>query len=249
MTLFTIKKATVIYLLISSIIFTLSCSLSFATEDLASFCFKRPINLVEAQKNLEFLLLPHEQIYLRTKDYCIDVNTSTDRAKLLEKFLRKSYTLVEETRIRRPLVEGSLNNQNCQLELKTTKKKKVENTDAQVGIKNGIAISSGVETASEVSTSEILLGLGKPGFLEMDGHSLYVECSGGGRGIYQLVFSYSELYRSKVSSEVTVKQGESVQIAQITNDLNNKSKMLGLPESIYQEAAGSENINYELQIK
>ncbi|MBC7712799.1 MAG: hypothetical protein H7177_05645 [Rhizobacter sp.] len=165
----------------------------------------------------------------------------------MEKFLRKRYTLVAETEGTKDLASGMLNNQNCQLELKTTKKKKVESTNARAGNTNNI--SSVSKDFAEVSTSQILLGLGKPGILELEGKSLYVECSGGPRGIYQLLFSYSEQYKAKVSTQVTVRQGEPVQIAQITNDLNNKSKTLGLPESIYQEAAGSENISYELQIK
>lgn len=201
---------TVIYqqLISSLLLILLISSPSYATDDLVSFCFQPSTQLAEAQKSLEFLLLPREQVFPRPADHCFDVSTSTDRTKLLEKFLRKRYTLVAET-----------------------------------------GVSSGSSEQNEVSTSQLLLGMGKPGTLDLFGRSLSVECRGGHRGIYQLVFSYSELWRSKVSTEVSVKQGEVVNVGSITNELDNKSKMLGLPETIYQVSKGSENISYELQIK
>ncbi|MBC7428410.1 MAG: hypothetical protein H7336_07345 [Bacteriovorax sp.] len=243
---FTIKKVTVIYRLINSLFFILVINTSFATEDLVSFCFEPQVNLAGAQKSLEFLLLPTEQVTPRQGAHCFEINTSPDRSKLLEKYLRKSYTLVVD-RGARELGTGSLNNQNCQIELKTTNKKKINSTNVRVGSKNIISTVSKDKT--EVSTSQLLLGLGKPGTLDLEGRSLFVECSGAGRDIYQLTFSYSEEYKSKVSTQVTVKRGEPVKIAEITNDLNSKSKTLGLPETLYQEATGAENISYELEIK
>lgn len=243
--LFTIKKATVIYQLISSLLLILISSSSFAAEDLASFCFERTTNLAVAQKSLEFLLLPREQVFLRPADHCFDVNTSTDRSKLLEKFLSKRYTLIAETGVSKDLVE--LSNSNCQIELKTSRKKKVNTTGASIGANNSAA--TGTIEQNEVSTSQLLLGPGKPGILDLEGRSLNVTCSGGHRGIYQLVFYYSEQWRSKVSTEVTASPGETINIGNITNELDSKNKSLGLSESSYQKTTGTENINYELQIK
>lgn len=238
---------TVIYqqLISSLLLILLISSSSYATDDLVSFCFQPSTQLAEAQKSLEFLLLPREQVFPRPADHCFDVSTSTDRTKLLEKFLRKRYTLVAETGV--SLEVEDLSRQNCQIELKTIRKQNVTSSQASIGIKTGI--SSGSREQNEVSTSQLLLGMGKPGTLDLLGRSLSVECRGGHRGIYQLVFSYSEQWRSKVSSEVSVKQGEVVNVGSITNELDNKSKMLGLPETIYQVSKGSENISYELQIK
>lgn len=106
----------------------------------------------------------------------------------------------------------------------------------------------GSRSTQEVSTSQLLLGSGRPGTLELEGRSLYIECRKTQSGIYQLIFSYSEIYLAKVSSEINVKRGEVVQIAQITNDLDTKSKTLGLPQSLYQSAQGQENIRYELKV-
>lgn len=244
MILSTIKKATAIYRLISSLLFIVLSFPSYASEDLVSYCFEQTTNLAEAQKNLAFLLLPKEKVFPRPEQNCFDVLTSTDRSKLLEKFLSKRYTLISEPGM--PSATESIQAQQCQLELKTTKTKEVNTRDFRLGRTSNARV--GTRSTQEVSTSQILLGSGRPGSLELEGRSLYIECRKTESGIYQLIFSYSEIYRAKVSSEVNVKKGESVQIAQITNDLASKSKTLGLPQSLYRDIEGQENISYELKV-
>ncbi len=191
---------------------------------------------------MEFLLLPREKVFMRSKDRCFDIVTSGDRAKLLEKFLRKRYNLVEEISTTEAAPE-----EHCRLEFKVLREKKVETKNLQLGASNSaLAAESSVQ---EGSTSELLLGLGKPGLLDLEGKSLAVECRKGATGIYQLIFSFSEAYRSRVSSEVSLKQGEILNVAQVTKDLNNKSKVLGLPVTLYNEVEGQEATRYELRIK
>lgn len=220
---------------------------TFAGDDLASFCFERSTNLIEAQKSLQFLLLPKEQVFLRMEDNCFEVTTSTDRSKLLEKFLSKRYTLVAETGVSKEVED--LTKKNCQVELTTTRKKKVSDIKAQIGLINDPKASVSSQSQDEVTVSQLLLGMGIPGVLEVNGKALHITCSGGYKGFFQLVFYYSEQSRAKVSTEMTVKQGEAVSVGNIVNELNEKSKSLGLPESSYSKASGFENINYELQIK
>lgn len=220
-------------------------SKSFAQEDLASFCFPKSTNLKNASDSLGFLLLPKERVFPRPQDNCFDVNTSTDRAKLLEKFLRKRYTLISET-------EGLSNaakveTQHCQIEFTTKRTKNTDSKEIQIGVQNNT--SAGSNSVQELSTASLLLGVGKPGSLELEGRSLFVECSTGGTGIFNLVFSYSELYRSKVSSSVTLRTNEPLEVAQVINDLNQKSKNLGLPQTQYYENVGTEKISYELKVR
>ena len=239
---FTIKKATAIYRLISSFLILLT-SLSFAQDDLASFCFSRNVSLNEAKNSMEFLLLPREKVFLRNEDNCFDVVTSPDRAKLLEKFLRLRYNLISETGIsaQSEVVE------HCQLEFRTTRLRKVDSKNFRVGSTNSAEANS--RDLKDVSAAQILLSPGKPGVLDLEGKSLFVECRKGASDYYQLVFSFTELNKAKVTSEITVRKNELLNVAQITNDLNNKSKTLGIPETIYQDAKGQETITYELQIK
>lgn len=238
----TIKKAIVIYRLISSALFLFLSFQSFAQEDLASFCFERNVKLEEARDSLSFLLLPKEQVFLRSKDHCIDISTSTNRVNLLEKFLRKRYTLLKDYKETEPKIE-----EHCQIELISKKKKNTDAKNVRLGTQNSIGVGS--TSVEEVSNSKILLGIGKPGTLEMEGRALYVECRPGQSGYYNLTFSYSEMYRTKVSTEVNLKAGEPLAIAQVTNDLGQKSKTLGLPETLYKDIQGKENITYELIVR
>lgn len=244
MILLTIKKATAIYRLISSLLFIVLSFPTYASEDLVSYCFEQTTNLQEAQQSLSFLLLPKEKVFPRPEQNCFDVLTSTDRSKLLEKFLSKRYTLISEQGV--STRSENIQAQQCQLELKTTKTKEINTREFRLGRANDAKVGS--RTRQEVSISQLLLGSGRPGTLELEGRSLYIECRKSESGTYQLIFSYSEIYRMKVSSEVSVKRGEVIQIAQITNDLASKSKTMGLPQSVYRDVEGQENISYELKV-
>ncbi|MBY0415634.1 MAG: hypothetical protein K2Q18_15780 [Bdellovibrionales bacterium] len=179
---------------------------------------------------------------MRPREHCFDVTTSTNRINLLEKFLGKRYTLIRDEKDQEPRIMES-----CEIELLAKKMKKMDSKNLRLISQNSIGV--GQSAREEVSTSKILLGAGKPGTLEMEGRSLYIECKKGAAGIFNLTFSYSELYRAKVSSEVSVKADEPVQIAQITNELKEKSKTLGLPETLYQDVQEKENVSYELSVR
>jgi hypothetical protein len=221
---------------------------SFASEDLETFCFKAPSNLGEVRDSISFLLLPKEKVFLRQEAHCVDILTSTDRVKLLEKFLSKRYTLIKEV----PLGEKaetnlSLNDFHCQLELTTTRTKKAIESELAAGNMNRLRARENTE--KQVEVSQILLSLGKPGTLDLDKKSLLVECRKGSTGVYQLIFSFSEVDRARVSSEISVKQNEVVSIAQIASDLNEKNKTLGIPQTILEEIQSRENIEYQLKVK
>ena len=243
MILFTIKKATAIYRLINSFLFIVFSLPSYASVDLVSYCFENKTNLAGVESSLSFLLLPREKVFLRPEQNCIDVLTSNDRANLLEKFLSKRFTLINEGGRRASEV---IQEEQCQIELKTTKKKLTNTKDFKLGNKNRANV--GTDSIQEVSTSQLLLGSGRSGSLDLEGRSLYIECRKTTAGIYHLVFSYNEKDRAKVSSEISVTRGEVVQIAQVTNELDTKNKTLGIPQSQYQTTQGQENISYELKI-
>ncbi len=202
----------------------------------------------EVRDSLSFLLLPREKVFLRQEAHCIDILTSTDRVKLLEKFLSKRYTLIQEVSLgERPGTTLSLNDSHCQLELTTTRTKKAIESELAVGNKNRLRARDNTE--KQVEVSQILLSLGKPGTLDLDKKSLSVECRRGSTGVYQLIFSFSEVDRARVSTEISVKQNEAVSIAQIASDLNEKNRTLGIPQTSLEEVQSRENIEYQLKVK
>lgn len=243
MILFIIKKVIVIYRLIISFLFIFLSLSIYATEGLISYCFDRTTNLKEAEVSLAFLLLAKEKVFQRPEQNCLDITTSGHRANLLEKFLSKRYSLVNP--------EGKSNfknllEQQCQIEVRVTKSLQENGKDFRLGHLNIAKQDS--HTRQEVSTSQLLLGFGYPGTLEIGERSFYIECRKNEAGVYQLIFSYNESSRARVNSTISIKRGETVLLAQIINDLDTKSKILGFPQSLYQSAQGQEDISYELKI-
>ena len=245
MNLFISKKATHIYrAIISLFLLAVVIPTSWADEELASFCFKPATSLAEARDSLQDLLLPREKVFLRPEQRCMDVLTSPNRVKLLEKFLRLRYTLVVDETERE---STALQNQHCQLELKKTTNQQATNSNVQLGLQN--QVSAGASTLASTETSQLLLGLGKPGVLAIGTQALYVECRRGATGIYQLTFSLQENGSSRITSEVSTRANEMVNVGQVTKELNDKNKILGVPQTAVSTAIGNEETLYQLQVK
>jgi hypothetical protein len=217
---------------------------SYASLDLETFCVNPPANMNEVKESLSFLLLKDEKVFVRQKEACIDVVTSPDRVKLLEKFISKRYTLVSEARESRV---PDLNDSHCQLEFKTVTTKKSNDDILRSG--RIVKITSSRGSGQEVSIAKLLLSLGKPGSLDVGDRSLWVECRRGASGVYQLIFSFTEKDRAQVSSEVSVKANEPLSIAQVTSELNEKNRKLGIPEISIVDSSGQESKEYFLEVK
>ena len=243
MTLFINKKVIAIYPIIISLFILIFSSSARSDEDLLSYCFESQVSLSEVKRELDFLLLPREKVAFRPKDSCIDIVTSSDRGKLLEKFLRKRYTVLSETSSSGSEVSPMM--EQCRLEFKTTKQRQVDTKNAALGRLN--QVNAGANSQAEVSTSQILLGLGKPGSLDVGGQSLEVECRKGASGYYQLIFKKTGAGNS-IQSEASIRAGEVLNVGSIAKEINEKNKNIGLPQSSFQNTVRNEGTTYELKI-
>lgn len=242
MNLFISKKVIVIYSATSSFILIFLSFNSFAQDDLVSFCFEKKVNLNEAAKSLDFLLLPTEKVALRPGDHCLDVLTSAHRTKLLEKFLSKRYNIISETG-----VAGPLEIEHCRIDFKTISNKKIETDAVSLGKVSSLGTSE--QSRTEVSRSQLLLTSGKQGSIEVYGRSLDIECKKTLSGVYQLAFFFRDQAGNSARSEIAVRESELVNVGSIIKDLDEKNKTLGLPTTNVRETKGYENINYELKIE
>jgi hypothetical protein len=245
MILFTTKKATVIYQLKISLIFILFSQALFAAEELANFCFQPGTDLNAARNSLGFLLLPSEKTFLRTEQRCMDVLTSTDRVKLLEKYLRLRYTLVDEDTPARNVVK--LQEENCRMELKKTIDNKAGINDVNIGQVNTVTTGQLNKATSE--TSELLLSFGKPAALSIGLQAIFVECRKGAKDNFNITFALSENGgATRIATDVTVKQNEMIDVGQITKNLNEKQRILGYPQTTVNTYLGTEVTTYQLKV-
>lgn len=239
------KKATVIYQLIISLSFFLFSQGLFAAEELANFCFSPGTNLNAARDSLGYLLLPNEKTFLRPEQRCMDVLTSTDRVKLLEKYLRLRYTLVEEDTPARNAVK--LQEENCRLELKKTVDNKAGINDVNIGQVN--TVSTGQLNKATSETTELLLSYGKPAAISIGLQGIFVECRKGPKDNYNITFALTENGGStRITTDVTVRKNETIDVGQITKDLNEKQRILGYPQTTINTYLGTEVTTYQLQV-
>lgn len=244
MNLSTIKKAIAIYRVNSLIFLCLFfLSLEARSQDMRSYCFDRSVNLREAHQSLKILLLPKDIVDQRIEDNCLDLITSSDRGNLFEKFLSKRYDLKKD-----PQGEAqAAGPKECRLDLKTTKKSKKESSTFKFGEKN--AINSAVATMDSISIMEMLLGTDLPGEFEAGDEKLKVTCRLIGSSDASLMFSYSDKNKASVNTQVQLKKGEWLNVASVIKELNDKNKMIGIPQTEISESKGNAETIYELQFK
>lgn len=247
MILYIIKKVILIYLSLSFFVFPL---FSFgATTDLAEFCFVRDVNLQKVKSEIEFLMLPKEKIILRPEQSCIDVLVeSNERIALINKFLSRRYQLRESR-------EGNTGNEvsmeKCQVEFRAIQAKSISTKKTAINVEGKAKgnIEAANEDLKETTISTILMDSGKSATLEVTPKELRVTCLKTMSGIFQLSFSYAHIGQGKVSSEISVKKGEVVNVGDVVQDLNKKAQKLGLPETELAQTEGQQSIKYELEIK
>jgi hypothetical protein len=242
MILSTTKKVIAIYR-VSSLFFLLASLFSVATAqtpgDLNSYCFDKNVNLRDVHNSLKILLLPKDIVEIRDEDGCLDIVTSLDRGKLFEKE-PTSPERVQTDRL-------PLNEIDCRLDFKTTKKTKIDTSHFKIGEKN--FLNKGESANQSVSTMELLLGAGKNGEIGIGEQNLKVICQPFGNDTANLIFSYSEIKKTAVNSQVMVKKGEWLNIASVVKDLNDKTKTLGIPQTEISQTTEKNETLYELQFK
>lgn len=211
--------------------------MSYAEDDVASFCFESNVSLKSVRHSIEFILLKKDSVSFREEDHCLDIATTEARKNLLEKYLAKNYALISLV----PKEKGE-----CHLELKTTTTKNKVGQDLNLGEKNNLSVSE--STTKAVTSAEMLLGAGFSGTLATGTQNLQVQCRPVGSDQFDLVFYFEEKTRATVSTTVSLKKNEVMNIATVKQILNDKNKTLGIPQTAIVNTDSTEVTNYELKV-
>lgn len=246
MSLFIIKKAIAIYRANSLLLIFFSTFFFQAhAQEMNSYCFQRSVSLKEVHQSLSLLLLPKDIVEFRVEENCLDLIVSVDRAKLFEKYLAKRYDLKKDAG---DGTSGTAVGQTeCRLDLKTTKKTKVESSNLKLGEKT--VLNADVVTKDSVSIMEMLLGADFPSEFEAGDEKFKITCHLIGTESANLIFSYTEKEKAKVSTQFLLKKGEWLNVASVKKDLAEKNKTLGAPQTEISQSIGKVETLYELQFK
>lgn len=236
------RKVTVIYVLISSLLFLGFLSQAFASEDVGSFCFERTTPVIKVEASISFLQTGNDKIQIRKDENCLDVYSSTDRLKLYEKMIYKNFSPISAG-LTESLNDGFAN--QCRIELKEIKATSINETVARLG--NNSKLKTAEKDAQNSTRSELLMTSGKRSILTAGDVNLFIECVKTKNEIYQLAFSLSDISGS-IQTNVEVRVGEVVDLGGIVKELNEKSKTIGVPVTEIKTQSGTIKTKYELRV-
>ncbi|MDO9183518.1 MAG: hypothetical protein Q7U04_13975 [Bacteriovorax sp.] len=233
-----IYKVSSFYILFHAL---LSLAMAETSADLNSYCFEKNVNLQDVHQSLKVLLLPRDIVELRPDDGCLDIFTSLDRGKLFEKYLTKRYDLKNE------ITNASKKEVGCSLDLRITKKIKVDTNTFKLGERN--VLSSTNSTSQSVNSMELLVGVGMESEIGVGEEKLKVKCDLIENDKANLTFSYSETDKANIKTQVIIHKNEWINLASVLKDLNGQVKIIGLSQTEISQSAGINETIYELQFK
>jgi len=234
------KKEIDIYNLITLVFFVFLASNLWADEGLESFCFERNVSLSQVEGAIIFLKKADDKIQKNETDHCLEISADTKRLPLFSKLINRRFQVIGGDQVE------VTTKQHCKITLEIKRKKKVDGKNFQLGEWTAAKVSNISE--DEISTSDLVLMYGKSGSLSVTPRELQVECVKTHSGHFNLVFYFEEKNKSKLSTEVQINSGESLDIGTVTNQLNQKEKTLGIPQTTISEQVGNEETRYFLKV-
>lgn len=211
---------------------------SWASEEVKTYCFNRNEPVSKIASEISFLQTGGDRIQLRRVDNCLDIYTSDLRISLYEKMLYRNYHPIEN----RSEEVGDLTGEHCRLEFKEIKKRNVTESKLSIGSNN--VLSDTDKNKDEVTATELLMSPRKQSNITVGNNSLNLECIKQSNENYQIILSMTD----KVKTVVSGKSGTVIDLASIVNELNEKKKTLGIPQSELIQTKGTEQVRYELKI-
>ncbi len=188
-----------------------------------------------------FLKKADDKIQKNETDHCLEISADEKRLPLFSKLINRRFKVIGGDEF-----EGSNNKKHCKITLEIKRKKNVDSKKFQIGQSSNIKSSN--ITEDEKSASDLILMYGKSGTLSVTPRELQVECAKTNSGVFQLVFYFEEKNKSKLSTEVQVNPGESLDIGTVTSQLDQKEKTLGIPQTTIQDQVGSEETRYSIKV-
>ncbi|MBT5093929.1 MAG: hypothetical protein HOM21_06795 [Halobacteriovoraceae bacterium] len=207
-------------------------SLTYSSDELRGFCFKAGVSLDKAKATIRPLLLKKDRVYKREALNCLEVKLSPMRKDLIERYLRQRVTL---TRVYDGATGGSIasNNKpavtrNCLIEIARHGDSSLKQSQAKLAHKSFMRHDESKK--SGVLRTQMLLGAGMPGHLDVEGERVELLCSPRGTRNFQITVSIkSPANGQSISSSVGAGLGNPINIGNMVQNLKDQSHSLGLP--------------------
>lgn len=235
---------------VSILLFLLS--LRAFSSQLVGFCFEPNISLAQVKNYIKVVSAPSDKFFERPAVNCIEATIEPARHGLFETFLSRRYKIIKKysnsSEGSHAISASAQNFVNCSLIVrKSLRSNKVSN---KVNISNRSNVSRSESESSGGSRSRLLLGQGRRGHISVNGNRVALICQGQARNGYNIDVELSDSSGNVVSTNIFVQKGIEVNLGQVLDDLNTKTKSAGLPQGIlYESTKGSLQTDFFLSVE
>ena len=209
------------------------------------FCFEENVSLNNVENSLSAITHVDDQIFKRSANNCIEVKGNASRANLYELYLNKKYNVM------RTYGTGSVNSgissaPACNLNIKKSSRKNSVTESLALGKKNNLIKKQSKKNS--ITNSQLLVDSGRTGTISVDQFRIRIKC-------INLIRSYKleidlEHNTGGVSTSITIRPGQELDLGSIVDDLNNQGQTISLKEGFKKSKTTSKvQSNYTITIK
>lgn len=207
-------------------------------------CFDRHTSLENIKKDVTPFLLEGEKISFNHTEHCVEFDLKgEDRIALIDGILSTKYRTKSAYRSQNVATKLSPTvSENCRMEIQRTEKERTEVVEVKVGGKTKL-VQRNVQGSGK-STTQMLLGMGRPGLIKMNGDEYYLKCDKSGAFAYEVTLSLERDYgRDSLSTSIRVQKDEQIDLGSMSDEINKSDKKIGIPVGI-NHAREKSNITY-----
>ncbi len=226
------------------IITLLSIQCVFGENTVRLYCFKGE-NLKEVSSYLTPILKDTDSVSAIETTNCLEVHLSSVRIPLFDSWLSRRYKFKNDFR---PVETNSKTTSSKECRLELVKKNKSESQTSSGNLnKNSNARIHKSSTVSS-SRSRFLMTAGEPFSFQVNNQNTFITCHKKSTTNYQIRISLSDV-KGAIATSLSLTNGGEVNIGNIVEDLNSKSKSADLKNGLgYQKTNSKSKSDYILKM-
>ena len=213
------------------------------------YCFVASTSLSSVQSHLQTVLSPRDEVIINNSSHCLNVVMNNDfKEELYRKWISRKYQIISSSGFSDKRVAPRVSEQeHCRLEMERITS--VDSTTRGGRLSQNSKAYERNFKHSGSQKSSIVLSVGRPGSLRVDDDYLNVICKSQNSSRVFLDIALTGI-KSSVSTSVTLDRGQSLNLASIVEDLNDRFRELSLKNGVsLEKTKGQKQYQYYLRVK
>ncbi len=235
----------------SLILFYLLIPHSVVMASVVDYCFSSRTSLSSVRAHLNTVLSPQDEVVENSSSHCLNIVIKNDlKEELYRKWISRKYPIISSdssATMKSSSINSRTVQEHCRLEVERLTNVDKKTTGVDISKRSGAYERSFKHSGSQ--RSSLLLGVGRPGSLRVDNDYINVICKSRNASRVFLDISLTG-EKSSVSTSVTLNRGQSLDLASIVEDLNNRFRNISLKKGVrVEKIEGKKSYQYYLRIK